>query len=51
LKAEEFIELAKFAGENPQTRVIEFTEVNPKFDIDNRTAKLVAYAMHGFGTA
>jgi formiminoglutamase len=51
LKAEEFIELAKFAGKNPQTRVIEFTEVNPKFDIDNRTAKLVAYAMHGFGTA
>lgn len=51
LKAEEFIELAKFAGKNPQTRVIEFTEVNPKFDIDNRTAKLVAFAMHGFCTA
>lgn len=45
LKAEEFIELAKFAGENPQTRIIEFTEVNPKFDVDNCTAKLVAYAM------
>ena len=51
LKAEEFIELAKFAGQNPQTRIIEFTEVNPKFDVDNRTAKLVAYAMHELCTA
>jgi len=48
LTAEEFIEMAYFAGENPQTKIIEFTEVNPKFDIDNRTAKLVAIAMHKF---
>ncbi|MEJ7861738.1 MAG: formimidoylglutamase [Pyrinomonadaceae bacterium] len=48
LTGEEFIELVKFAGENKQTRIIEFTEVNPKFDIDNRTAKLVAIAMHKF---
>ena len=26
----------------------EFTEVNPNFDTDNRTAKLVAIAMHKF---
>ncbi len=48
LTAEEFINLAKFAGENRQTKIIEFTEMNPSLDIDNRTAKLVAAAMHGF---
>ena len=48
LTGDEFIELVKFAGENPQTRIVEFTEVNPTFDIDNRTAKLVAIAMHKF---
>ncbi len=51
LTAEEFIELAKFGGENEQTKIIEFTEVNPNFDIDNRTAKLVAVAMHKFCAA
>ena len=51
LSGEEFIELAKFAGENQQTKIIEFTEANPNFDIDNRTAKLVACAMHRFCTA
>jgi len=48
LTAEEFIETAKFAGENERTRIIEFTEMNPNFDIDNRTTKLVAAAMHKF---
>ena len=48
LTAEEFIGLAKFAGESERTRIIEFTEMNPNYDIDNRTAKLVAVAMHAF---
>jgi formiminoglutamase len=48
LTGEEFVELVKFVGENTQTQIIEFTEVNPKFDLDNRTAKLVAFAMHQF---
>ena len=48
LTAEEFIALAKLAGSKKQTRIIEFTEVNPNFDIDNRTARLVAIAMHAF---
>lgn len=48
LTAEEFIELAKFAGENRETKIIEFAEMNPNFDVDNRTAKLVAAAMHRF---
>lgn len=51
LSAEEFIALAQFAGENPQTKIIEFTETNPNFDIDNRTTKLVAVAMHKFCNA
>lgn len=48
LTAEEFINLAGFAGSLEQTKIVEFTEVNPNFDIDNRTAKLVAVAMHKF---
>lgn len=51
LTAEEFIEMAFLAGSLPQTKIIEFTEVNPHFDIDNRTAKLVACAMHSFCAA
>lgn len=51
LTAEEFVEIAEFAGENEQTRMIEFTEMNPLFDIDNRTAKLVAVALHRFCAA
>jgi formiminoglutamase len=46
LTAEEFINLAGFAGSLEETKIVEFTEVNPNFDIDNRTAKLVAIAIH-----
>ncbi len=48
LTAEEFVTLAGLAGSRKETRLIEFTEVNPNFDIDNRTTKLVAIAMHRF---
>ncbi len=48
LMAEEFINLAGFAGSFEETKIVEFTEANPNFDIDNRTAKLVAIAMHKF---
>ncbi len=51
LSAEEFIGLAGLAGRLIDTKIIEFTEVNPYFDIDNRTAKLVACAIHSFCTA
>lgn len=50
LRAGEFIQLVKYAASLANTRIIEFTEVNPRFDIDNRTAKLVAIAMHRFCT-
>ena len=48
LTAEEFVNLAGIAGSLAETQIVEFTEVNPNFDIDNRTAKLVAIAMHTF---
>jgi formiminoglutamase len=48
LKASEFIQLVKYAASLANTKIIEFTEVNPNFDIDNRTAKLVAIGMHRF---
>ncbi|MBE7516372.1 MAG: formimidoylglutamase [Chloracidobacterium sp.] len=50
LRAGEFIQLVKYAASLANTRMIEFSEVNPKYDIDNRTAKLVAIAMHRFCT-
>ena len=48
IKAGEFIQLVKYAASLANTRIIEFTEVNPNFDIDNRTTKLVAIGMHRF---
>jgi formiminoglutamase len=48
LKASEFIRLVKYAASLANTRIVEFTEVNPNFDIDYRTVKLVAIAMHRF---
>lgn len=50
LRAGEFIQLVKYAASLANTRIIEFTEVNPRYDIDNRTTKLVAIAMHRFCT-
>lgn len=48
LRAGEFIQLVKYAASLANTRIVEFTEVNPRFDVDNRTTKLVAIAMHRF---
>ena len=48
LRAGEFITLVKYAASLANTKMIEFSEVNPKFDADNRTTKLVAIAMHRF---
>lgn len=50
LRAGEFIQLVKYAASLANTKIIEFTEVNPKFDIDNRTTRLVAIGMHRFCT-
>ena len=48
LRAGEFITLVKYAASLANTRIIEFSEVNPKYDADNRTTKLVAIGMHRF---
>ncbi|MEO7539119.1 MAG: formimidoylglutamase [Pyrinomonadaceae bacterium] len=50
LRAGEFITLVKYAASLANTRIIEFTEVNPAYDQDNRTTKLVAIGMHRFCT-
>ena len=50
LRASEFIQLVRYAASLANTKIIEFSEVNPKFDLDNRTAKLVAIGMHRFCT-
>ena len=51
LRSGEFLNLVAYAGSLVNTKIVEFTEVNPNFDIDSRTAKLVAIAMHRFCAA
>jgi formiminoglutamase len=48
LRAGEFLTLVDFAAKLVNTRIIEFSEVNPEVDVDGRTAKLVAVGMHRF---
>jgi len=50
IRAGEFIQLVKYAASLANTKIIEFTEVNPKYDVDERTSKLVAIGMHRFCT-
>ena len=50
LKASEFIQLVKYAASLANTKIIEFTEVTPDLDLDDRTTKLVAIGMHRFCT-
>ena len=51
LRSGEFLNLVSYAGSLVNTKLVEFSEVNPNFDVDNRTAKLVAIGMHRFCTA
>ncbi len=48
LRAGELITLVKYAASLANTKMIEFTEVNPEYDVEDRTSKLVAIAMHRF---
>lgn len=50
LRAGEFIQLVKYAASLANTKLVEFSEVNPNFDHDDRTTKLVAIGMHRFCT-
>ncbi len=51
LGAEEFIALWSRAGTETRTRLVELSEVNPRYDVDGRTARLAALAIHAFLTA
>jgi formiminoglutamase len=44
----ELCQLAEIAGAEPRTRLIEFSEVNPAYDLDSRTARLTAIAISYF---
>jgi formiminoglutamase len=44
----ELCEITQIAGWKRQSRLIEFTEFNPVYDIDNRTARLTAVAVWHF---
>lgn len=48
MSGEEFCAIAAMAGAEPRTRVIEFTECNPAFDVDGRTSRLIALAIHRY---
>ena len=48
LRAGEFLTLVQFAAKLVNTKIVQFSEVNPDSDIENRTSKLVAIAMHRF---
>jgi formiminoglutamase len=48
LAGAELCELAALAGAEPRTRIVEFSEVNPAFDLDGRTARLAAAAIWHF---
>ena len=48
LTAREFCQIAEMAGEDPRTRLVEFTEVNPSHDLEARTSRLTAVAIHHY---
>jgi formiminoglutamase len=41
----ELCELCELAGAEPRTRLVELSEVNPSFDLDQRTGRLAAVAL------
>jgi len=45
LSGAELCELAALAGAEDRTRIVEFSEMNPAFDLDGRTARLAAAAI------
>ena len=48
LSGNEFCQIATLAGEDRRTRLVEFTEVNPAYDVDQRTCRLTAAAIYYF---
>lgn len=48
LTGEEFASIGSIAGQHLHTRIFEITEVNPTYDIDNRTCRLAAVTIWNF---
>lgn len=48
LSASQLLDIADFAGTDPRSRLFEITEVNPEYDIDDRTSRLAAVTMWTF---
>ncbi len=48
LAAEDIYDIAAVAGADPRSRVLEISEINPEFDVDNRTTKLAAQVVVRF---
>lgn len=51
LTGEEFASIGTLAGKHPNTRIFEITEVNPTYDIDDRTCRLAAATIWNFLSA
>ena len=47
----EIIAMMNLAGRFKETKIIEITEYNPKYDVDSRTARLASLAMYHFITS
>lgn len=43
LTADEICDIARLAGGDPRSRILELTEINPVYDADKRTSRLAAY--------
>lgn len=50
LAAEEFLKIARYVGLQRKTQMIDIVELNPKYDVDSRTAKLAALTILNFLT-
>jgi formiminoglutamase len=48
LSGAEFCDIATLAGSDSRSSVFEISEVNPTYDLDQRTARLAAVAIHHF---
>ena len=48
LAARELCQIAEIAGRDSRTRVVEFSEVNPTHDLEARTSRLTAVAVHHY---
>jgi len=51
LTGRELTDIATVAGSYPESRLLEISEVNPQYDIDQRTCRLAAVVMYSFLSA